>query len=141
MYFPGLLAHHGIRIDVNWQERNRAEHYLFPTQIILPRGYLSVYDDHIACFALNYKFPFAYPDFSFGPVAYIKRLKANLFYDGGEGVTDGINRKMQSAGIEITSDLHFLRFVFPLDIGFRLGYLPVEKQYFGNLLFSVNLSD
>ena len=90
---------------------------------------------------MNYKFPFAYPDLSIGPLAYIKRFKANLFYDGGVGTTHEVNRKLQSTGVEITSDIHFLRFVFPVDLGFRFGYLPIEKQYFTNLLFSVNLSN
>ena len=56
-------------------------------------------------------------------------------------MTKGVSRKLQSAGVEISSDLHFFRFVFPMDIGFRMGYRPVEKHYFSDLLFSVNLSD
>jgi hypothetical protein len=92
------------------------------------------------CYSLNYKFPFAYPDLSLGPVVYLKRLKANLFVDGGFGKNDDVKKKLQSLGIEITSDLHLLRFIFPLDIGFRYGYRPAEKDFFLNLLFSVNLS-
>ena len=64
-----------------------------------------------------------------------------FFFDGGIASSHGINRKLQSTGVEVTSDLHFLRFVFPVDIGFRVGYLPIEKGYFTDILFSVNLSD
>jgi len=140
LYFPGLLEHHGLKLDVNWQKRNSGT-YDYSNQVNLPRGYYLINEESLKCYALNYKFPFAYPDFALGPFVYFKRLKANLFYDGGIGTTHGVNTKMQSTGIELTSDLHFLRFVFPVDIGFRLGYLPDEKQYFTDILFSVNLSD
>jgi Tol biopolymer transport system component len=140
LYFPGLLIHHGIRIDMNWQNRNFT-HYYYPNQIVQPRGYFLVSEKTLTCFALNYKFPIAYPDFALGPLVYLKRLKANLFYDGGIESTHGVSQQLQSTGVEITSDMHFLRFIFPLDIGFRFGYRPIEKQYFTDLLFSVNLSN
>lgn len=141
MYLPGLLKHHGIRIDVNRQVKFPGE-YTYSNQIAMPRGYyLSVNDSTLTCFALNYKFPVVYPDVSLGPIAYIKRVKANLFYDGGLGTAHGESHKLQSTGVEITADLHVLRFIFPLDIGFRFGYRPIEKQYFSDFLFSVNLSN
>lgn len=140
LYFPGLLQHHGLKLDLNWQKRNSGT-YEYSNQINLPRGYYMIDEEYLKCFALNYKFPFAYPDFALGPFVYFKRLKANLFYDGGNGTTHSVTRKMQSTGIEITSDLHILRFIFSVDVGFRFGYLPNEKQYFTDILFSVNLSD
>jgi hypothetical protein len=139
-YFPGLFNHHGIRIDFNWQQRNEGQ-YAYSNQIELPRGYTYIYEQTLACFALNYKFPFAYPDFSLGPLAYFKRFTANLFFDGGFGTTDGENQRLQSTGVEITSNLHVLRLVFPIDLGVRVGYLPTEKQFFTNFLFSVNLPE
>jgi hypothetical protein len=140
LYFPGLMQHHSIRADVNRQVKYPGK-YTYSNQIALPRGYVSVNAQTLTCYALNYKFPFAYPDISLGPFIYLKRLKANLFYDGGIGSTHGQDTKLQSTGIEITSDLHVFRFIFPLDIGFRFGYRPIEKQYFSDFLFSVNLSD
>jgi len=139
-YFPGVLKHHAIRLDLNLQHRNSGK-YPYPDQIILPRGYYFIDENSLACFAVNYKFPFAYPDYSLGSVAYFKRIKANLFYDKGLGKTDGESHAFQSAGIELTSDLHFLRLVFPLDLGFRFGYRSSGVPYFINLLFLVNLSD
>jgi hypothetical protein len=139
-YFPGIMLHHAIRIDVNHQEKIYG-HYAYSNQIAMPRGYLSGRDKVLTCYSFNYKFPFAYPDLALGPVVYLKRLKANLFYDGGVGLTNGVSRKLQSTGVEISSDLHILRFIFPLDIGFRFGYRPIEKQYFSDFLFSVNLSN
>ena len=137
-YFPGLIRHHGIRIDLNWQYKNEGT-YTYSNQINLPRGYDYIDAEQLACFALNYKFPFAYPDFALGPLAYFKRFKANLFFDGGTATGSDINQQLQSAGVELTSDMHILRFVFPVDLGVRVGYQPMEKQYFADFLFSVNL--
>ncbi|MFZ4547509.1 MAG: hypothetical protein ACOYN4_08745, partial [Bacteroidales bacterium] len=139
-YFPGLLQHHGLRLDLNWQERRPGSYY-YPNQINLPRGYYMFTVNSLKIFALSYKFPLLYPDFSLGPLAYFKRIKATLFYDGGTGVTKGDSWKLQSTGVELTLDLHVLRFVFPMDLGFRFGYRPVEKSYFVDFLFSVNLSN
>jgi len=139
-YFPGLLQHHGFRLDLNWQERKPGRYY-YPNQINLPRGYYLFTVNSLKCYALSYKFPLLYPDFSLGPVAYFKRIKTTLFYDGGKGITNGDSWKLQSTGVELTSDLHVLRFVFPMDLGFRFGYRPIEKSYFVDFLFSVNLSN
>ena len=140
LFVPGIIKHHGIRIDVNKQINNHGD-YAYSNQIAMPRGYLSVNDSILTCFAFNYKFPVVYPDISLGPVVYVKRIKANLFYDGGLGTTRGERHKLQSTGVELTADLHVLRFIFPLDIGVRFGYRPIEKQYFTDFLFSVNLSN
>lgn len=140
LYFPGLMLHHGIRIDVNHQVKKYGK-YAYSNQIVMPRGYMSVNDSALTCYAFNYKFPFIYPDISLGPIVYLKRLKANLFYDGGYGSTRGRRDKLQSTGVEVTADMHVLRFIFPVEIGFRFGYRPIEKQYFSDFLFSVNLSD
>ncbi len=139
-YFPGLMLHHGLRLDLNWQERNPGSYY-YPNQINLPRGYYIFNVNSLKCYALNYKFPLLYPDFSLGPLAYFKRIKTTLFYDGGIGVTEDSSWNLQSTGIELTSDMHVLRFVFPLDLGFRFGFRPIEKSYFVDFLFSVNLSN
>lgn len=138
LYFPGLWNHHGLRLDLSWQHKNPGS-YAYSNLVLLPRGYNYINVQTLSCYSINYKFPFAYPDFSLGPVVYVKRLKANIFVDGGLRMNDGMKKRLQSAGFEITSDLHLLRFVFPLDIGFRYGYRLVERDFFLNLLFSVNL--
>jgi len=137
-YFPGLIRHHGIRIDLNLQYKYEGS-YSYSNQINLPRGYDYINAEQLALFALNYKFPVAYPDFALGPLIYFKRLKANVFFDGGSASGHHETRQLQSTGVELTSDMHLLRFVFPVDLGVRLGFRPLEKQYFANFLFSVNL--
>lgn len=138
LYLPGLFKHHGFRFDLSTQTKYPGQ-YTYGNQIVLPRGYLFVNENVLSCVAVNYKFPIAYPDLSIGPLAYIKRIKANLFFDSGTGVTKGMKNIYQSTGIEMYSDLHFLRFVFPIELGFRFGYFTRDKRYFSDLLFSVNL--
>jgi hypothetical protein len=138
LYFPGIFQHHGIRTDINIQQRNTGQ-YTYSNQINLPRGYDYIYAEKLLCFAVSYKFPFAYPDFSAGPFAYFKRFNATLFYDGGIGATKEETQNLQSFGAEIISNLNLLRLPYAIDIGVRFGYMPLEKQYFTNFLFSVNL--
>jgi len=137
-YFPGIMKHHSIRMDISWQQRNPKK-YIYGNQIVYPRGYIVLNEKNMKLYSFNYKFPFLYPDLPVGPLVYIKRLKANLFYDGGVVSTNTRTRNVQSMGVELTSDLHFLRFVFPFDIGLRVGYRPIEKSFFNDFLFSVNL--
>jgi hypothetical protein len=138
LYFPGFSLHHGFRADVSGQFRNPGR-YEYSNQIRLPRGYGRVGGDQIVCYAVNYKFPLLYPDLSLGSFAYLKRIKAAIFVDGGVSVQESANQKLLSTGIELTADTHFLRFIFPADIGLRSGFLPHERRFFTDFLFSVNL--
>ena len=139
-YFPGFRQHQGFRLDLRWQERNEGK-YLYANQSVLPRGYLFAGYNSLKSLSVNYKFPFAYPDAALGGFMFLKRLKANLFYDLGQGENKGADYNLQSFGSEITADVHFFRFIFPFDMGIRVGYKPDEKTYFSDFLFSVNLSD
>jgi len=62
LYFPGLYKHHSLRISIMQYNLTRSP--------ILARS-LSV----------NYAFPISYPDIHVTPFIFIKRLRANLFYD------------------------------------------------------------
>lgn len=140
LYFPGLSNHHGIRFDFNIQKKVTGD-YVFSNQVNLPRGYNSYNVKDLEGISFNYKFPLLYPDFSVGPLIYLKRVKTNLFFDAALAETHAGNNSFTSFGTEITTDVHFLRFRFPVDLGLRLGYVPNESRVFSNLLFSVNLSD
>jgi hypothetical protein len=108
--------------------------------IMLLRGYLAMKNGQIMSFGWNYKFPFLYPDLAMGSVAYIKRVKANLFYDHAFYHNSSVVDQYNSAGAEITSDLHILRFLLPFDMGARIGYRIADKRWFADFLLSINLS-
>jgi len=106
----------------------------------VPRGYLSVASEKTSSLAFNYKFPFLYPDLSLGGLAYIKRIKANLFYDQAFYRYNGNDFSRGSVGTELTSDLHLLRFLLRIDTGIRVGYRLDDNRWFADFLFSVTLS-
>ena len=138
LYFPGFAPNHGIRIDAAYQKRETGD-YRYANLINLPRGYLASSENEISSFGFNYKFPFLYPDFPIWHFVYFKRFKANMFYDIGRSIHEQTITNMQSMGVELTSDVNFFMFLFPFYIGARIGYVPNEKRFFSDLLFSLNL--
>jgi hypothetical protein len=80
------------------------------------------------------------PDLSLGSWAYIRRMRANLFYDltyNQENKTSGWATQ-SSAGADILFDWNALRFTYPLVTGVRLVQ-PIERGKFkAQLLFSIS---
>ena len=97
-------------------------------------------------FGINYHLPLLYPDIPIGGLAFIKRVKANVFYDRAQLKAEFpfTNTWIQhSTGIEMTFDVRFLR-LLEVDFGFRysrlLGdsFLPRGgKNQFDFLLISI----
>jgi len=138
LYFPGLARHHGIKTYAGIQWRKQGD-YSFADQVNLARGYYSMMSERMLSLSFNYKFPFLYPDVSIGPLAYLKRFKALFFYDHCMMV-DSNTLHLNSTGMELTSDMHLLRFLLPIDMGIRSGYRFNDRKWFADFLFSVNLS-
>ena len=140
LYFPGIDRHHGIWLYGGYQQRNEKDvyGYSFSNLIAYPRGYTSVYDDNLVSLSLNYKLPLWYPDFSFGSVVYLKRLKLNLFYDWATGRNSGYMNNYQSVGSELTADFHFLRFVAPIEMGVRSIFFPSTGGWGFEFLYAVS---
>ncbi|NVO19335.1 MAG: hypothetical protein HXX13_06525 [Bacteroidetes bacterium] len=139
LYFPGIFRHNGIRLYAAYQKNWNSDKY-YTDLIAYPRGTLARANEQMMSFRFNYKFPFLYPDLSLGSIAYFKRLKANLFYDHAYAWRNGGMKQFDSMGAELTTDAHFLRFLLPFDIGVRQGYRPIEKGWFTDFLFLINLN-
>ena len=123
-YLPGILHHDGFRIYMGYQERKTSTGS-FGNIIYFPRGNPTPYPDNEMSLSFNYKLPLFYPDLSLGPIAYIKRVKANFFYD------TTLKNVIGGKGVELTADVHLLRFMFP----FELGLQVVQSN---NGVFTVN---
>jgi hypothetical protein len=54
----------------------------------------------------------------------LQRIKGNLFYDAGQGVTEGRSRYFYSVGLDLTADFNVLRLLPQLEVGVRTYYLP-----------------
>ena len=138
-YFPGLLKHHGIKIIGGYQKRQEGVYY-FPQVVNYPRGFSNKNDLEMFSTNINYKFPLCYPDLSIGSLLYLKRLKLAFFYDHAFGKNPEGNSTYQSTGFELTSDMHLLSLIAPIDLGVRYIYKPDLKTNTFEFLFSIDFS-
>jgi hypothetical protein len=139
LYLPGLFRLQRIRFYVGYQNRLDAKYY-YSDQINYPRGYHSAYSDEMVSLSANYRFPLAYPDVALGGIAYIKRVKVNLFFDYAEQHNGSAQRLMKSCGAEFTSDMHLFRLIAPFNLGFRVTYLPDNASWNSDFILSVSFS-
>lgn len=134
-FFPGLMKHHSFMARLGYQTSTSgfdANRYVFRNSIFKPRGYAYPRDSEFMSASANYTLPVWYPDIALGPVVNFQRIRANVFYDYGQGTgkqyfyaDDGtvyysdLSNTYQSAGIEVTFDINVMRLLPQLDIGFR----------------------
>ncbi len=138
-YLPGIAKHHSLRIYAAVEKKNPAE-YAYNNVIAFPRGYYDLIAEKCISLKADYLLPLLYPDLSIGSLFYIKRIKSNLFYDYAAGSISGPASQYTSYGIDLSFDMHILRFVAPFDIGLRTIYLENYKDFSFELLFNVNFN-
>jgi hypothetical protein len=148
LFFPGLMANHGIKIYNAFQQKEAGSSFAFSNSVRFPRGYSSYQNTEIYSMGIDYLMPLLYPDLSVGRLLYLKRLRTNLFYDyaslkgniySQEGeVTGTFTANLNSLGIELMGDGHVLRLVSPVSAGVRGAYLPDPKSFQFQFLFSIN---
>ncbi|MEJ2005077.1 MAG: hypothetical protein P8X57_08975, partial [Cyclobacteriaceae bacterium] len=150
------FKHHSLYFIGGWQLSDtdyRPDLYVFRNQIPRPRGYsYRLFPDFIYG-GVNYTMPVFYPDFSLGPVLFIKRLRTNLFFDYGEGESkryryDTRNYELakiitdkeyyRSTGIEAMVDLHIMRFPQEIGIGVRFSRLLEGDTNSFDLLLNID---
>ena len=141
LYFPGFLRHHGIWFYGGYQRRwdQFLYGYQYANLISYPAGIEQAYDEQLISLAANYKFPFLRIDASLGSIVYIKRFRLNLFYDWANGWGQNYNHTYQSAGFELTSDLHILRFLAPFELGLQGAFLTGENHWVWRFLWAITL--
>lgn len=128
IYMPGIRRNHSFYVNTAYQSENILSNYRYSDQFLYPRGYgFSLRRDRFYKVGFNYSFPIAYPDFAIGGLAFVKRLKANVFYDiGVVGIRQfpftESNTNLSSTGIEFGIDFRSLRLV-EVDLGIRYSYL------------------
>lgn len=145
LYTPGLLEHHGVKLYGGIQSRSSSNIY-YSNIIQKVRGVRNLYGDLNYNLSFNYALPLTYPDWNIGPLAYFKRIKMNTFFDWGyvESKSSITKSKVKydtfSTGVELRTDMHALRFMAPLDMGFRVGYENTTKDVFFDFLISISLT-
>jgi hypothetical protein len=124
-YLPGFAATHHIYLTGIYQKQALTNNYKFPRGNPVSRGYDFVEGDEQYTVRFNYAFPVAYPDLALGPLAFVKRLKANVFYDYGKakaGFPFDFERDLNSIGLEASMDVRLFR-LLEVDWGIRYSYL------------------
>ena len=151
-YFPGMAKNDGFKIYQGFQNKSfTSSRYTFSNFVRVPRGYNGYQNNKMYSSAIDYKLPISYPDLSIGKLAYIKRVKSSFFYDyawlsmptrdnNGTIHPNKVEMEMKSLGLELTSDLHVLRFIAPIEVGFRSVYRPNYQDFQFNLLLSINFN-
>jgi hypothetical protein len=139
LYFPGIAKHHSFRLYGGYQQRV-TEYYAYSDQINIPRGYSNLYPERMFSSAVNYEFPVFCPDWKIGPVLYLKRLKAGLFYDQAVVFDSKPYQNYISTGLDLTVDFHLFRLFAPLEAGLRTIYFPQSNTIVFEFLYSIDLS-
>jgi hypothetical protein len=143
LYIPGIGSHHHLLLKGGWQKQDPGLYYIPINRIDFPRGYPSAISGEINSFSADYALPLAYPDWSWEPVIYLKRIRADLFYDWSYGtdIREGSDKRYtgtyQSAGVELMADFHAARIIFPLSAGVRMGYLLNTGRTFTEFIFRI----
>jgi len=161
LYFPGIGKHHAISIDNDWQNiingnpiksqtGNYYRYYRLNNVFRYPRGYSDIYFDQLYAFRLNYMMPIWNPDLALSGLAYVKRLRLNLFHDEANvsykltnrnnNITETNKYTPTSTGFELYADTHFFRFILPFSIGYRMGYRNMDKTIFHDFILSTSFS-
>jgi hypothetical protein len=150
-YFPGIGKNHGLKIYQGYQEKVFSQTHAFSNFVRMPRGIQSYQNNRMYSLSADYRMPLIYPDVSLGRLLYLKRVKTSLFYDYAWLSVPVLDRnkrivpnhqqlKLNTIGMELTSDVHFLRFFAPVEIGIRSIYLPDSSDFRFELLFSVDFN-
>jgi hypothetical protein len=94
----------------------------------------------------NYHLPLFYPDWGFGQLMYLLRVRANMFYDYTQvkSLRTGLIRPFSSAGVETYFDMRLWN-QYPLTLGVRFTRL-LDNEFRGatqpnqwELILPVNL--
>ena len=78
LYFPGLAKNHSFLASFNYQKATGVNQYA--TEIATVYGYNNILAKSKLqnSLLLNYRFPFAFPDWELGPLAYVRNFKGGL---------------------------------------------------------------
>ena len=135
LFFPGLARTHSFSVNYGYQKQLAFNEYKFSNQFIVPRGFGGniFTNDQLYKVGFNYHFPVWYPDLQISSLLFVKRFRANIFFDHGlsrltEVVRDPINHTYQSVGIELSGDIGFLR-SFELPMGIQISYLVNKPDF------------
>lgn len=132
LYVPGFLSTHNLILTASIQERDTLGQLVFSNRFAYSRGYEGRYFARMWRMSANYHLPLLYPDWGFGSILYLQRIRANIFYDFTKVYSRDkkTTRDQRSAGGEIFMDTKWWN-QHPLTFGFRVSKLLDQDQFDG----------
>jgi hypothetical protein len=142
-YLPGFIRGHGLMLRTMYQYQDLEGKAIYIPQKLInqARGYSYNYvTRHKAELKVDYSFSLLCPDLSIKGLAYVKRIRSNVFFDYSK------NQKSKhsgwtthnSYGADLIFDCNLLRLSYPMSIGARtiipINYGKVQAE----ALFSVS---
>jgi hypothetical protein len=130
LYLPGILANHSLALKGAWVHEQLSNNYRFLDNFNHARGYTPILGDEEYVASINYQLPLLYPDFGFGGLAYLKRVRVNLFADFSEVQRYAVNKSysQNSTGFELLFDVVFAN-MLPITVGARNSFLLNDDYY------------
>ncbi len=124
LYLPGLLSTHSLVLTGSFQQRDTLNQLVFSNLFPYSRGYNEFYFSRMWRASANYHFPIIYPDWGFGNILYLQRVRGNIFYDFTKVYSNDktLTRDQRSVGAEIYIDTKWWN-QYPLTFGFRISRL------------------
>jgi hypothetical protein len=123
LYLPGFHSTHNIVVTGAFQQRDTSA-TLFSNAFAGSRGYNDYYFSRMWRLSANYHFPVFYPDWGFGNILYLKRIRGNVFYDFSRVYSKdkSATRDLRSAGGELYIDTRWWN-QYALTFGIRFSHL------------------
>ena len=132
LYVPGFLSTHNLVFTGAFQERDTLSQVGFSNRFSYSRGYEGRYFSRMWRLSANYHLPLIYPDWGFGNILYLQRIRANFFYDFTKVYSKNklMTADQRSVGGEIFVDTKWWN-QYPLTFGFRVSRLLDQDQFNG----------
>lgn len=123
-YFPGFSVNHSLVLQAAYQGRDTLQQYNFSNIFPFARGYPNLNFPRMWKLGINYHFPVAYPDLGFANIAYLLRVRANIYYDHAQvkSLRNGQHQSFRSAGAEVYFDSKWWN-QLPVSFGIRYSRL------------------
>jgi hypothetical protein len=127
LYLPGIFINHSLVLQAAWHRRDTLSDIRFSNSFPFSRGYSTNNFYKMWKAGANYHFPLVYPDWGFGNIVYVLRVRSNFFYDYTR-ISDYNNTGKQveldfrSYGTEIFFDTKWWN-QYPVSFGFRYSRL------------------
>ena len=120
-----------------------------------PRSYQNIYSRNLNFLSVDYAMPLFYPDFNISSLFYLKRIRANLFYDFARGKGNAYFNQtatglafsydhdyyenFKSFGFELLADFHLLRSPFMISAGGQCAWQDITRSPFLEVIFNIDI--